>query len=52
MAVNWMSGGGSQVTLMAQAGWSSQTMVGRYVKAANESLAAEEFKPLNLSIVD
>jgi integrase/recombinase XerD len=52
MAVNWMSGGGSQVTLMAQAGWSSQTMVGKYVKAANERLAAEEFKRLNLSIVD
>jgi integrase/recombinase XerD len=52
MAVNWMSGGGSQITLMAQAGWSSQTMVGRYVKAANERLAAEEFKRLNLSIVD
>jgi site-specific recombinase XerD len=52
MAVNWMSGGGSQVTLMAQAGWSSQTMVGRYVKAANERLAAEEFKRLGLSIVE
>ena len=52
MAVNWMSGGGSQITLMSQAGWSSQTMVGRYVKAANERLAAEEFKRLGLSIVD
>jgi integrase/recombinase XerD len=52
MAVNWMSGGGSQITLMAQAGWSSQTMVGKYVKAANERLAAEEFKRLGLSIVD
>jgi integrase len=52
MAVNWMSGGGSQVTLMAQAGWSSQTMVGKYVKAANERLAAEEFKRLGLSIVE
>jgi integrase/recombinase XerD len=52
MAVNWMSGGGSQITLMAQAGWSSPTMVGRYVKAANERLAAEEFKRLGLSIVD
>jgi integrase/recombinase XerD len=52
MAVNWMSLGGSQITLMAQAGWSSQTMVGRYVKAANERLAAEEFKRLGLSIVD
>jgi hypothetical protein len=36
---------------MAQAGWSSQTMVGKYVKAANERLAGEEFKRLNLSIV-
>jgi integrase/recombinase XerD len=52
MAVNWMSGGGSQITLMAQAGWSSPTMIGRYVKAANERLAAEEFKRLGLSIVD
>jgi site-specific recombinase XerD len=52
MAVNWMSGGGSQITLMAQAGWSSQTMVGRYVKAAHEQLAAEEFKRLRLSIVE
>ncbi len=52
MAVNWMSGGGSQITLMAQAGWSSPTMVGRYVKAANERLAAEEFKRLGLSIVE
>lgn len=52
MAVNWMERGGSQIGLMAQAGWNSPTMVGRYVKAANERLAAEEFKRLGLSIVD
>lgn len=42
-AVRWMQQGGSQVGLMAQAGWSSPTMVARYVKAASERLAAAEF---------
>ena len=37
---------------MAQAGWSSPTMAGRYVKAANERLAGEEFKRLGLSTVE
>jgi integrase/recombinase XerD len=51
-AVNWMSGGGSQITLMAQCGWSSQTMLGKYVRSANERLAHTEFDRLGLSIVE
>ena len=52
MAVNWMSRGDLRPPLMAQAGWSSPTMAGRYVKAANERLAGEEFKRLGLSTVE
>lgn len=51
-AVRWMQQGGSQVGLMAQAGWSSPTMVARYVKAASERLAAAEFDRLGLGIAD
>jgi site-specific recombinase XerD len=51
-AVRWMHSGGSQVGLMAQAGWSSPTMVGRYVQAANERLSHAEFDRLGLSIND
>jgi integrase/recombinase XerD len=49
-AVRWMRAGGSESGLMAHAGWSSNTMVSRYVKAASEQLAGEEFDRLNLGI--
>lgn len=51
-AVRWMSSGGSQSGLMAQAGWSSTTMITRYVKAASERLASEEFDRLGLGVVE
>jgi hypothetical protein len=37
---------------MAQAGWSSRTMIDRYVKTASEQLAAEEFDRLDLGYRD
>ena len=52
MAVRWMRAGGSETGLMAHAGWTSNTMVARYVKAASEQLAGEEFNRLNLGVVD
>jgi site-specific recombinase XerD len=51
-AVRWLRHGGSEVGLMAQSGWSSHTMVDRYVRAASESLAADEFDRLQLGVVD
>jgi integrase/recombinase XerD len=51
-AVRWLRSGGSEVGLMAQAGWASHSMVGRYVKTASEELAAAEFDRLNLGIGD
>jgi site-specific recombinase XerD len=52
MAVRWMRAGGSETGLMAHAGWTSNTMVARYVKAASEQLAGEEFTRLDLGVVE
>jgi integrase/recombinase XerD len=49
-AVRWLRAGGSEVGLMAQAGWTSNSMVNRYTKTASEQLAAEEFDRLNLGL--
>jgi integrase/recombinase XerD len=51
-AVRWLRSGGTETGLMAQAGWSSNSMVGRYVAAASEQLAGEEFDRLDLGIKD
>jgi integrase/recombinase XerD len=51
-AVRWLKSGGTETGLMAQAGWTSNTMIGRYSKTASEQLAAEEFDRLNLGIGD
>ena len=50
MAVRWLQAGGSETGLMAQAGWTSRTMIDRYVKASSEALAAAEFDRLDLGI--
>lgn len=50
MAVRWLRAGGSEVGLRAHAGWTSNTMVARYVKAASEDLAGEEFRRLDLGL--
>ena len=47
-----MRAGGSETGLMAHAGWTSNTMIGRYVKAASEQLAGEEFNRLDLGVVE
>ncbi|WP_342351736.1 site-specific integrase, partial [Mycobacterium alsense] len=47
-AVRWLRSGGSETGLMAQAGWKSREMIGRYVSTAAEELAASEFDRLNL----
>lgn len=47
-AVRWLHKGGSPQGLMAQAGWSSIDMLRRYVKAAEQQLAAEEADRLGL----
>ncbi|MGZ4514519.1 MAG: hypothetical protein ACXVX6_07105 [Mycobacterium sp.] len=39
-----------RVGLRAHAGWTDNTMIGRYVQAASEQLAAEEFDRLDLGI--
>lgn len=52
MAVRWMRAGGSETGLMAHAGWTSNAMIGRYVKAASEQLAGEEFNRLDLGVID
>lgn len=49
-AVRWLRSGGTETGLMAQSGWTTNTMVGRYVKAASEQLAGEEFDRLDLGI--
>ena len=51
-ATRWLAAGGSQVGLMAHAGWSDPTMVHRYAKAASERLAAEEFERLGLGVTE
>ena len=50
MAVRWLGKGGSETTLMAQAGWSSRTMITRYIKASSEALAAAEFDRLDMGV--
>jgi site-specific recombinase XerD len=49
-AVRWLRAGGSETGLMAQAGWASRDMIGRYVATASEQLAAEEFDRLGLAV--
>ncbi len=51
-ATRWLRSGGSETGLRAHAGWTSNTMVARYVKAASEALAAEEFDRLDLGIAE
>jgi site-specific recombinase XerD len=51
-AVRWLRAGGSETGLRAHCGWSSNTMVGHYVKAASEALAGEEFSRLGLGVVE
>jgi integrase/recombinase XerD len=50
MSVRWLRAGGSEAGLRAHAGWADNTMITRYVKAASEQLAAEEFDRLNLGL--
>jgi integrase/recombinase XerD len=49
-AVRWLKSGGTETGLMAHAGWTANTMIGRYAKAASEQLAAAEFDRLNLGL--
>ena len=51
MAVRWLGKGGREIALMAQAGWTSRTMIDRYVKASSEALAAAEFDRLDMGVV-
>lgn len=51
-AVRWLRSGGTETGLMAHAGWSSNAMIGRYVRAASEQLAGEEFNRLGLGLGD
>ncbi len=51
-AVRWLRSGGSEAGLLAHAGWTSNAMINRYVKAASEQLAGEEFDRLDLGIKD
>jgi site-specific recombinase XerD len=51
-AVRWLRRGGTETGLMAHAGWTSNTMIGRYVKTASEQLAAEEFDRLGLGLAE
>jgi integrase/recombinase XerD len=49
-AVRWLRSGGSEAGLLAHAGWTSNAMINRYVKAASEQLAGVEFDRLDLGI--
>ena len=49
-AVRWLRSGGSETGLMAQAGWTSRTMIDRYVRSAAELVAADEFDRLGLGV--
>lgn len=49
-AVRWLRSGGTETGLMAHVGWTSNAMIGRYVKTASEQLAGEEFDRLDLGI--
>ena len=47
----WCAGGragGTETGLRAHAGWTSNVMINRYVKAASEQIAGEEFRPAQL----
>jgi integrase/recombinase XerD len=43
-AVDWLSSGGSQTSLMAICGWSSPAMPARYTRHAAERVAADEYR--------
>lgn len=45
-AVEWLARGGSETGLMAVAGWSSPTMVARYIRERQSVLAIEEARRL------
>jgi len=47
-ATRWLSAGGSEGGLMAQAGWTQRSMLDRYTRATASARAAEEAKRLNL----
>jgi site-specific recombinase XerD len=51
-ATRWLRAGGSEVGLMHQAGWTSRTMIGRYVAASSEQIASEEFDRLGLAATE
>lgn len=51
-AVRWIAAGGSEASLMSRSGWSSRTQIDRYVRAASEKLAAQEFERLNLGVLE
>jgi integrase/recombinase XerD len=48
--VRWLRAGGTETGLRAHAGWTSDTMVERYVRSASEQIAAEKFDRLNLGL--
>jgi integrase/recombinase XerD len=50
MATRWMSQGGSETGLMAVGGWADRAMIARYVGAAQEELAQQEFDRLGMGI--
>ena len=50
MAERWLTAGGSETGLLAQAGWRSRAMIDRYTKSANEALGAAEFDRLDLGL--
>lgn len=45
-AVNWLSDGGSQVSLMSICGWASTAMPARYTRHAAERVAESEYRRL------
>ena len=47
-AVRWLRSGGTETGRRAHAGWTSNTMIARYVKTASEQIAADEFDRLGL----
>lgn len=51
-AVRWLRHKGTETGLRAHAGWTSNTMIARYVKAASEQLAGEEFDRLDLGVTE
>ena len=47
-AVRWLAKGGTETSLMTQAGWKDRAMLDRYLATAREQLAAEEFDRLRM----